>query len=335
MDMENYKYMLRVSCSTYNHAAYIEDAMNGFCMQETTFPFICTIIDDCSTDGEQEVIKRYLESNFDLENSAIFKKEENDDYLKIFACHKTNKNCFFAVFLLKYNHYSIKKAKRPYLRDLAECSKYMALCEGDDYWVSNDKLQRQVDFLESNPDYSLCFHGAKVKIEGSKIPEIKSLDNLECREYSAEEIYDNWTVPTASAVYRSFIKSETDKRFVYGDLVLFLSCSLVGKMFCIGDPLCVYRRHDNGMSTSNTSFKKIINHQLALRDHFPQLKKIIDIHVARKYVIFFFMGGLNRDSWDVCKHLITHPRYIIPVMKYLPSFFSSYLKKKSISSQNN
>ena len=55
-----YKWMVRVSCMTFNHHAYIEDAMNGFCMQETDFPFVCTIVDDASTDGEPEVIKKYL-----------------------------------------------------------------------------------------------------------------------------------------------------------------------------------------------------------------------------------------------------------------------------------
>lgn len=65
---ELYKFKVRVYCSTFNHSPYIEDAMNGFCMQETNFPFVAIIIDDASTDGEPEVIKQYLQEHFDLED---------------------------------------------------------------------------------------------------------------------------------------------------------------------------------------------------------------------------------------------------------------------------
>ena len=58
-------YLVQVKCFTYNHVSYIEDAMNGFCMQQTDFPFACIVVDDSSTDGEQDVISRYLEKHFD------------------------------------------------------------------------------------------------------------------------------------------------------------------------------------------------------------------------------------------------------------------------------
>ena len=109
------QHMVLVRCYTFNHAAYIEDAMNGFCMQKTTFPFICAIVDDASTDGEQEIIKKYLRQHFDLDDKTFVRNEETDDYIMTVARHKTNKNCTFAVFFLKYNHYSIKKARLTYL----------------------------------------------------------------------------------------------------------------------------------------------------------------------------------------------------------------------------
>ena len=74
--MEPNKYMVCTRCFTYNHAPYIVDALNGFTMQQTTFPFVCTIIDDASTDGEQEVIKSYLKEHFDLEDKATVRNEE-------------------------------------------------------------------------------------------------------------------------------------------------------------------------------------------------------------------------------------------------------------------
>ena len=70
---------------TFNHAQYIEDALNGFTMQQTTFPYVCCIIDDASTDGEQEVIRNYLNEHFDLEDKMIARHEETDDYVLTFA----------------------------------------------------------------------------------------------------------------------------------------------------------------------------------------------------------------------------------------------------------
>ena len=123
--------MVWVSCMTYNHSAFIVDAMNGFCRQQTNFPFVCTIIDDCSTDGEQQVIIKYLQTNFDLGTDSITRTDETNDYKLIFSRHKINKNCFFVVLFLKYNHYK-KKAKSPYISEWNQGSKYYAICECDD-----------------------------------------------------------------------------------------------------------------------------------------------------------------------------------------------------------
>ena len=88
-----------VRCFTYNHKPYIEDALKGFCMQETKFPYMCTIVDDASTDGEQEIIKDYLGQHFNLVECEGMEKD-TDDYIFYYAQHKQNLNCFFAVFLL-------------------------------------------------------------------------------------------------------------------------------------------------------------------------------------------------------------------------------------------
>ena len=148
--MEYPKFKVAVCCMTYNQSKYITDAMNGFTMQQTDFPFVCIIVDDASTDGEQEVIRKYVEENFDLsEGSAAYSKET--DYAVItYAQHKTNKNCYFAVLYLKENHYSQKKDKSPYLKEWRDGVEYMAICEGDDYWIVPDKLQVQYEILENN-----------------------------------------------------------------------------------------------------------------------------------------------------------------------------------------
>ena len=93
-------FKVSVRCMTYNQASYIVDALNGFCMQQTSFPYVCCILDDASTDGEQNVIRKYLEDYFDLNDNSVVKNEDTDDYLLTFAQHKSNRNCYFAVFYL-------------------------------------------------------------------------------------------------------------------------------------------------------------------------------------------------------------------------------------------
>lgn len=152
---EQVNYLVYVRCFTFNHASYITEAMNGFTMQQTDFPYVCGVVDDASTDGEPDVIRQYLINNFDLEDKRIVRNEETDDYLLTFARHKVNTNCYFAVFFLKYNHYKAKKKKAPYIAEWNDNVKYIAMCEGDDYWIDPLKLQKQVDIMENNPHVGL------------------------------------------------------------------------------------------------------------------------------------------------------------------------------------
>ena len=324
--MNSPKYMVRVSCLTYNHAAYIENAMDGFCMQETTFPFVCTILDDCSTDGEQEVIKKYLQKHFNLEDPSVVRNEETDDYFLTFAQHKTNINCYFAVYFLKYNHYSIRKSRGAYYKEWSH-TKYVALCEGDDYWIAPNKLQMQVEFMEEHPDFSMCFHGAKVLSEDSSTTDIKSMLKLECREYSGEEIYDKWTIPTASVMFLSIVKPVLNDSFIFGDTPLFLSCTLYGKIGCFDiGPLCVYRRHIGGASTTSISYNRWINHHYALKQHFPEIRNSVDRHIVKIQVAYLFSKGFNNDTVSVCQDLMRHPKYIIPALIYTPFFIINHIK---------
>ena len=166
--MKQIDFLVCVRCFTFNHAPYIKDAMDGFCMQQISFPYICIIVDDASTDGEQEVIKSYLVQNFNLDNQEIVKNEDTDDFVMTFAQHKVNENCFFAVYYLKYNHYSIKKDKFPYFAEYHDNAKYIALCEGDDYWVNPNKLQIQVNYLNTNSDCGLVYGYVRIYNQDNK-----------------------------------------------------------------------------------------------------------------------------------------------------------------------
>jgi glycosyltransferase involved in cell wall biosynthesis len=128
-------------------------------MQRTNFPFVVLVVDDASTDGEQEVIRKFMAEEFDLSDTSVAYEKETEYAFIQYAQHKTNKNCFMVVMFLKENHYSQKKKKFPYLTEWRDRVKYEAICEGDDYWIDPLKLQKQVDFLEENPDYSMVHTG--------------------------------------------------------------------------------------------------------------------------------------------------------------------------------
>lgn len=123
--------LVSISCITYNHAQYIRQCLDGFLMQRTNFAFEVLIHDDCSTDGTTEIIKEYEAKYPDIIKPLY--EDENQ--------YQQGKPSGSAVW-------NFPRAR----------GKYIAMCEGDDYWTDPLKLQKQVDFMESHPDYSLCFH---------------------------------------------------------------------------------------------------------------------------------------------------------------------------------
>lgn len=251
------QYMVLVRCYTFNHAAYIEDAMNGFCMQKTTFPFICAIVDDASTDGEPNIIKNYLQQNFDLEDKTFVRNEETDDYVMTLARHKTNKNCSFAVFFLKYNHYNLNKSKFPYLKRIVDNVNYLANCEGDDYWTHPLKLQKQVDFLEEHEEYSCCCHRFKIYYENTNLwtddfvgEAFAKHPNVEGIDVTNSENFRTRFTWTLTLCYR---KSVLDRivmppyKFGNRDFNYHYHLLKMGKGWCFADFMGVYRKNDGGI----------------------------------------------------------------------------------------
>lgn len=278
------KYKIMVKCFTYNHSNYIAESLNGFCIQKTDFPFICAIVDDASIDGTQKVIIDFIKFNFDIIVDED-KIKDSEPFRYIFAHNKTNKNCYFVVYLLKNNHKSQKKLKAPYIKIIQQGTPYTAICEGDDYWTDPLKLQKQVDFMESNPDYTLIFHGVLQKFEATG--GIKEWALLEDREYTGNEIIENWIVPTCSVVLRTEIlnKKPTNPNFQYGDNVTWLTCAVYGKIYGMSEIMGVYRRHKEGWTLKFSDIvaaHKSYIHFKALRESFKsyeakiKIKKILD-----------------------------------------------------------
>lgn len=326
MEEKEYTYMVGIISITFNQSKFILDTLNGFVMQQTNFPFVAMVIDDASTDGEQEVIKKFVTEQFDTTDTSIAYEKETDYAHITYARHKTNKNCYMAVLYLKENHYSQRKPKRPYLAEWRDHVKYETLCEGDDYWIDAQKLQKQVDFLEEHEEYSMCFHGAEIKVTEGINPQknrrINLYKNLEIREYTGPEILRHWTIPTASVVHRREINIKTDNRFVFGDIILFLSCAECGRIYCIdNNNMSVYRILPDSVTYRKRPIEKMINHYKAIEEKFSNkgVKKEARILVSKYYINWFLSCYKNKQSFEVIRRIISEDRrYAIHFFLLLP-----------------
>ena len=241
-----------VWCNTYNQASYITMTMDAFCVQQTLFPYVCLIMDDASTDEEPEVIKQYLHDFFDTEWT-----KETDDYHLTLARHKENKNCFFAVYLLKYNHYRINKPRLNYFREVTSEPDYVALCEGDDYWTDEHKLQKQADALDANPQATLVYTNFQVVDgEGKPIsrPRIKIFPG---RSHSGDNLptllrYGNYIMVLTSMYRYKVWKSESFVNSpVMMDFALTMSAALMGDFIWLPEQTACYRSLEEGITASS------------------------------------------------------------------------------------
>jgi glycosyltransferase involved in cell wall biosynthesis len=233
--MKEYKTLVSVCCITYNHAKYIKECLGGFLMQKTNFKFEILVHDDASTDGTKEIIEEYTAKYPDL---------------------------FFPVYQ-KENQYSkgvrgmMARFNFPRAR-----GKYIALCEGDDYWTDPLKLQKQVDFLEENEEYVFCYHRFMTKQEVSGIfnkdgngdyfiKEKKGID------FNYEIFYKGWHIGTQTLMFRSeFISKLSFSNPFFRDVFMIADLLQYGKGYCLNDFMAVYRKHDGGVYSGKGELKR-------------------------------------------------------------------------------
>ena len=176
--MYNFEPCVSIVCISYNHINYIRDAIEGFLKQKTSFPIKIVIHDDASSDGTADIIKKYFHKY-----PALIKP-----------------------IIQKENQWSKGKRITPIAMQYAK-GKYIALCEGDDYWTDPYKLQKQVDFLEANPDYVMCYHDAKIIDESGNVVSESKMPEVGKKDYSSDEIIRGSTnILTLSLLFRNVIK---------------------------------------------------------------------------------------------------------------------------------
>ena len=276
--------LVSVICTAYNHKKYIKQCLDSLVMQKANFNFEIIIYDDCSTDGTREIVREYADKYPNLIRT-IFPK-----------CNIAQTEGF-----CKVNQMIFEKIK----------GKYHAGCEGDDYWIDEYKLQKQVDFLETHPDYSICFHPVKVVYEGfdfEKTDEIYPTQKMIKSGTTFELLLKTNLIQTTSVVYRwMFNQTNTRQYFLDispGDWFISLLHAKEGKIKMLPEIMAVYRRHPQGVwSDSIKSFDKLIlswglhlanfyysvyknitnSSQAYLQDMFlPNLKSIINTYYHNK-----------------------------------------------------
>lgn len=250
--------LVSVFSLVYNHKDFIQRATESFLMQKTNFKFEIVLGEDCSTDGSREVVFDYEKKYPDI--IRVITSEQNVG--------------------MRQNSVRTRLACR---------GKYIAFCEGDDYWTDPLKLQKQVDFMEAHPDYSLCFHNAIVLWDDKSKPPKYFCSKDQKETTTTKDVIEKWYIPTASMLMRKDDILELPDWFanVYnGDWALQLILSTKGKIKYIDELMSVYRKNKGGLSGS--AFEKteyINNKQIELLNNFNEYTKGKYANVIKKKIV--------------------------------------------------
>ncbi len=217
--------LVSISCMTYNHAPFIRQCLDHLLTQKTSFPFEILIHDDASTDGTQEIVKEYALKYPDI----------------IFPYYQIENQYSKGLRGLS------SKINYPRCR-----GRYIAVCEGDDYWPDPLKLQRQVDFLERHEEYVLCYHGYSVVDEKNLIIDVSPLPKRYQRDATSEELImgDALAMPL-TLCFRNVITDFPHEKYnvTNGDTFLISMLGQYGKGKWMGDIIdnAMYRTHNGGV----------------------------------------------------------------------------------------
>lgn len=313
--MEEYKYLVSIRCMTYNQSPYIKEALDGFVMQRTHFPFLAVIVDDASTDCEQDIIKAYVGENFYLSVDNGYKAWETDDAKWVLASHKENENCNFLVVFLKTNLYGNPK-KYELIREWCD-TKYIALCEGDDYWTDPLKLQKQVDYMEVHEDCVMCSHAVFWETKG-EMNRWGCQYEYQCNLTTDEVIREGGLyIATCSLLFRKELdedRPEWRKLSRVGDFPLQILGTLRGDLHFFPELMGVYRFQRPG---SFTDFHNTVHLDYA-RNQIESLE-LLDAETGHAY-----LKAINTHLY-----MWYHPLYLakeIKTVKYLFVGINSYGK---------
>lgn len=280
-------------CSiTYNHKPYIRQCLDSLLLQKTNFIYEIIINDDCSTDGTTEIIKEYASKYPNLIH-PIFHDENQ---------YSKGVRGMFAKFCFP-------KAR----------GKYIAMCEGDDYWTDPLKLQKQVDFLESNPEYSMACSDATILTNNGELEWCRYIIDT---DVSVNDIIVNGGlfIQTASYLYRRAIMDKYPDCCInchVGDYPLIIFSALSGKVRWFAEKQVAYR-FSMGNSWTATNARAMIKHRIRGWRSEMNMLAGLDLHSNLLYHKAFnkrqavYLYTLLRDNQDYLNEILLNFKDVIP-----------------------
>lgn len=280
------KPLVSVRCITYNQQDYIHQSLDGFLMQKTTFPFEVIVHDDASTDKTAEVIRKY-EAKFPKIVKPIYETE---------------------------NQYSKHDGSLGRIVNAACKGKYIALCEGDDYWIDENKLQMQVDFLENNPEYGMCYTNFNIYYQ-NKTKFDYNLFSTQSEKFVKDYVsLEQWILkkgyiaPMTWVFRKSLIDNYDSMNSCDGTYVLVAHFMANSKILCLDKTTATYRVLEESASHSKSLEKLYKRHknlrevQYKLIDKYNldnSLKSKVDEDYCRRGIKLFVALNKKEDI-DLC-----------------------------------
>jgi len=239
---------LSVCIFTYNHNAYIGKAIESALTQVTDFEFEIVVGEDCSTDGTREIVE-YYQRKFPKKIKAFFNQSN--------------------LGMMRNNAYTISCCN----------GEYIALLDGDDYWINDNKLQKQVDFLEANQNYSLCFHDGRILKSNNQWDKKTCCGPRQKATSSFTDVICDTHIPTFSIVFRKKALVGYPPRWFTTlnapDRPLFLMLVSSGLGYYFNECWGVYRKHLNGSWTGQNYVSQGETHL--------QIYEAVNEHFSKKY----------------------------------------------------
>jgi len=309
------KLTVSVCMITYNHENYIEEAINGVLMQNCDFEIELIIANDASTDKTDEVIQN------------IIKNHSKASWIK-YTRHQQN------LGMIPNFIWALRRCK----------GKYIAICDGDDYWTSPFKLQKQVDFLDRNLDFNIIYTLHSTQYTNNKLikNEIKPINR---REVGVEDIIKDNFIPASSTMFRNVIHGiEFSKWFYsssYGDWPLYILITKKGeKIKCLLEYTLVYRKNVGIMKEINLSQRNLLENNFKMfsniykDENYKEVESIIEykLYILNTQIMKFLNRNKNFSEAFVKfriirKFKLNKSKYSsLPVFKiYIKSFIKSCL----------
>lgn len=254
-----------IRCFTFNHERFIRQCLEGFVMQKADFRFEAIVHDDASTDNTAAIIREYAEKYPDI-IKPIYETE---------------------------NQYSKHDGSLTRIMNAHTRGKYIAMCEGDDYWTDPYKLQKQVDFLESHSDYAMCSSRFDKYWQESDVLEEDPDKDFKGVDYDLQNLIGGkWLTQTLTVMYRrSALDLENYARYGMSlDMILFYELLKHGKGYCFPEVMGVYRYHDGGVwSEVSQNRRRLTEFKARLA-----IYKVEQNEMAARFILYQFAKAMSR-----------------------------------------